>query len=71
MYDERGVYIESILCAKIKEVNFKTSLFPSTPTLNGVSGSNSIVLRRNPIRKFIRNSERKLNRILGKNEFFY
>jgi hypothetical protein len=71
VYDERGVYIESILCAKIKEVNFKTSLFPSTPTLSGVSGSNSIVLRRNPIRKFIRNSERKLNRILGKNEFFY
>lgn len=71
VYDERGVYIESILYAKIKERKYKSSLFPSTPILAGVSGSNSIVLKRNPIRKYLRNIERKLNRIIGKNEFFY
>lgn len=71
VYDEAGIYIESILYAKIKESNYKTRLFPSTPVLAGVSGSNSIILKRNPVRKFVRNLERKLNRILGENEFFY
>jgi hypothetical protein len=69
--DIQGIYIEQILFSNAINTKIKSKVHLFTPLLSGISGSNSIILKRNIVRVILRNFERVFNRLIGKNQFFY
>jgi hypothetical protein len=71
--DNEGHFIEHVIYQAVNDKTVRKSckLFPSTPLLEGVTGSYGIRMKRNPLRVFIRNMQRRLYRLLGINSFFY
>lgn len=69
--DAQGKYIESVLYSNAITTNIKSKVHLFTPILSGITGSNSIILKRNEVRVILRNIERVFNRLIGKKQFFY
>jgi hypothetical protein len=68
--DSNGVFIEHIIYQKLNKIsNKQISIFNNNPIFKGVSGSYGGSLNRHPLKRKVRNLERKLMKILGIKEF--
>lgn len=68
--DEKGVFIEHVLYSKLATVSPDlVALFAENPAYRGVSGSHGNSMQRHPLKMKLRNAERKLLKMAGKQEF--
>jgi hypothetical protein len=68
--DEKGVFIEHVLYNKLAQLpGDQVQLFHQNPDYRGVSGSHGNSMQRHPLKMKLRNAERKLLKMAGKQEF--
>lgn len=69
--DPKGVFIEHVLYQKLAELEDQKDirLFGANPDYRGVSGSHGHTMARHPVKMKLRNIERKLLHIAGRQEF--
>ena len=69
--DAEGIYIEHLVYETLISKNSlrKTSLFSKNPIIKGFSGSYGGTLHRNKYKMMLRNSERKILKLLGIHQF--
>jgi hypothetical protein len=72
-HDSAGRFIEHVIYERITHSAALgiCQLFPKTPLIEGIAGSSGRLMKRNPLRVFIRNLERGIYRPLGIRAFFY